>query len=445
MLIAVLLITLIMLIFAVVKGIFVGLPLLISLSLFMALAVGKGFKLIEVLNMSLKGAKKALIVLQIFILIGAITGAWMVSGTVPALVYYGASLMNPHWFLLFIFLICSLVSMMLGTAFGTVGTVGLAFMLMAKSGGADLAMTAGAIISGAYFGDRSSPMSSSANLVAHITGTELYSNIKNMMLTALVPFILSIGFFSFLSSKMAFSRFDLSLNDQIAETFVIQPLVVLPALLILVLALFKVPVKLSMSASIITAALIAWFIQGTPALELFRAIVLGFRLPSSNALAAIIGGGGIISMWKAAVVVTTSSALAGIFEGTQMLSAVETLIQRAKTRFSIFSTTVLVSALNCAIGCNQSIAIILTEQLMRRTYESGNQSKSQLAVDIENTGVVIAALTPWNIAAFVPTSTLGLDPYSYLPYAFYIYSIVLVAILWSAISQKFNFKRQLSR
>lgn len=444
MLIGVLIITLIMLVFAVIKGIFVGFPLLISLCLFIALAVSKGFKLNEVLSLSLKGAKKALIVLQIFILIGAITGAWMVSGTVPSLVYYGASIMNPQWFLLFTFLICSLVSMMLGTAFGTVGTVGLAFMLMARSGGADLAMTAGAIISGAYFGDRSSPMSSSANLVAHITGTELYSNIKNMMLTALIPFILSLAFFGILSLNQDFNAFDLSLNKNIATTFVTQPIVVFPALLILVLALFKVPVKLSMSASIVTAALIALFIQQTPPIELIRAIVLGFKLPPTNSLSAIIGGGGIISMWKAAVVVTTSSALAGIFEGTQMLSAVETLIQRAKTRFFIFGTTVIVSTLNCAIGCNQSIAIILTEQLMRKTYESGNQSKAQLAVDIENTGVVIAALTPWNIAAFVPTSTLGLDPYSYLPYAFYLYSIVLIAILWSALSSKLNFKRHLS-
>lgn len=443
MLVGVLVITLIMLIFAVIKGIFVGFPLVLSLFMFMALAVQKGFKPKVVLQMSLNGARKALIVLQIFVLIGAITGAWMVSGTVPSLVYYGALLMNPKWFLLFAFLICSLVSMMLGTAFGTVGTVGLAFMLMAKSGDANLAMTAGAIISGAYFGDRSSPMSSSANLVAHLTGTELYDNIKNMMLTALIPLILSVFFFGYLSMKQNFTAFDLTMNQNITSTFYVSWITVTPAILILILAILKLPVKKSMLASIILAAFIALALQHKNPLELLRAIALGFNLPSDNPLASIIGGGGIISMWKAAVVVTTSSALAGIFEGTQLLSAVEKNIQQATSRLSIFATTVVVSALNCAIGCNQSIAIIMTEQLMRQTYKNGNLSKSQLAVDIENTGVVIAALTPWNIAAFVPTSTLGLDPYSYLPYAFYIYSIVIVAFIWAALNSKFKIKRHL--
>lgn len=443
MLIAVLLITLSLLILAVINGIFVGYPLILSLLLFMAVAVKLGFPLKQVLQMSVKGAKKALIVLQIFILIGAITGTWMVSGTVPGLVYYGVNLMDPQWFLLYVFLICSLVSMMLGTAFGTVGTVGLAFMLIAKSGGADLAMTAGAILSGAYFGDRSSPMSSSANLVAHLTHTQLYDNIKNMMLTAALPFVIAVIGFGALSLNLNLGSFDLSLNNQLTQTFQINPLVILPAVLILVLAMLRVPVKRAMIASVVTAALLALFVQQVSLLKLFDAVVFGFKLPANNPLSAIIGGGGIVSMWKAAVVVTTSSALAGIFEATQMLRSVENKLSRARTRFQIFSTTILVSTLNCAIGCNQSIAIILTEQLMSRTYEAAGQSKSQLAVDIENTGVVIAALTPWNIAAFVPTSTLGMDPYSYLPYAIYIYSIVLVAFLWSGVSNKFKNKRQL--
>lgn len=443
LLVAVLLITLCLLLLAVVNGIFVGFPLILSLLMFMAVAIRQGFAIKEVLHMSFKGAKKALIVLQIFVLIGAITGSWMISGTVPGLVYYGVSLMNPQWFLLYVFLICSLVSMMLGTAFGTVGTVGLAFMLIAKSGGADLAMTAGAILSGAYFGDRSSPMSSSANLVAHLTDTSLYQNIKNMMLTALLPFVIALVSFGALSLNLNLGGFDLSLSTQLTQTFNLELLVVLPAVLILVLAMLRVPVKRSMTASIVVAALLALLMQHVSAWELLKAVVFGFKLPEANPLSTIIGGGGIISMWKAAVVVTTSSALAGIFEGTQMLSAVEAKLSQAKTRFQIFSTTILVSALNCAIGCNQSIAIILTDQLMRRTYEAGGQSKSQLAVDIENTGVVIAALTPWNIAAFVPTSTLGMDPYSYLPYAVYLYSIVIIAFIWSALSDKLKNTRQL--
>lgn len=435
-LIVVLLITMSLLLFSVIKGIFVGFPLLISLLLFAYLGSRKGFSVREIASMAFTGAKKALIVLRIFVLIGAITGIWMASGTVPAIVYYGIHYMNPDYFILFTFLICAGVSFLLGTSFGTVGTVGIALMLMAKTGQVSLSVTAGAIMAGAYFGDRASPMSSSANLVAHLTQTELYENIKDMFKTAAMPLMLSLLAYLYLSGTNPIDSSSSSLLAEIQKAFSISWIVLLPAFAVLLLALFRVNVRKSMLVSIILAAVIAYGVQGYDFESILRYICLGFKMDQSGPLEKIIAGGGIISMWKAAVVVTSSSAMAGIFEGTKLLIQLEELILKAKGRFNQFLSTAAVSILTASIGCNQSIAIILTEQLMRRSYERETKKKNQLAIDIENTGVVFAALIPWNIAAFVPTSTLGVNPYSYLPFAIYLYLIPIFQLITIKIDGK---------
>ena len=157
------------LIFSVLKGIYVGIPLFLSFLTFALISWKRGFSLKDIYTMSYNGSKKSFVVLKIFLFIGAITSVWMAAGTVPGIVYYGIKFMNPKFFILYSFLICTLVSFLLGTALGTVSTAGLALIVMARSGNMNLNIAAGAIMAGAYFGDRCSPMSSSANLVANLT------------------------------------------------------------------------------------------------------------------------------------------------------------------------------------------------------------------------------------------------------------------------------------
>ena len=187
-----LLITFCILVFSILQGVFIGYPLLLGYVIFAYISYCRGFKLKEVARMSLNGGKKALIVIKIFGLIGAITGIWMASGTVPAIIYYGINYMSADFFILYTFLITCVVSFLLGTSLGTVSTVGIALILIARTGNVNLNIVAGAIMAGAYFGDRCSPMSSSASLVATLTNTKLYTNIYNMVLTSVMPFSISI-------------------------------------------------------------------------------------------------------------------------------------------------------------------------------------------------------------------------------------------------------------
>lgn len=417
------------LLLSIYHGIFVGIPLVIGLFIFIFISWKRGFSLKAICMMSFNGGKKSFVVLKIFILIGAITAIWMAAGTVPAIVYYGIKLMNPNYFILYAFLISSLVSVLLGTSLGTASTVGLALIVMAKGGNVDLNLAAGAIIAGAYFGDRCSPMSSSANLVANLTETDIFTNIRNMISTSAIPFIISIVLYTIFSLEQPLSFVGSSVDSEILHSFHIDWLVLLPAILIIVFSVFKVNVKSSMLFSILIAVLLSVFIQHYSIKNIINYLFFGFYLTPDNPLYSIIKGGGIISMWKASLVVYVSCALAGIFAGTNMLNSVEKILARARTRTELFAYTIVVSILTAAFGCNQSMATVLTNQLVASTYQEKNIDKYTLALDLENTGIVLAALIPWNIAAYVPTTTMDVSPVGFVPYAFYLYLLPLVCLI----------------
>ena len=233
-----LVITFVMLMFSIYKGIFIGYPLLISFFIFVIISLRKGYSITAISKMAYDGGKKSFVVLKIFILIGAITAIWMSSGTVPSIVYYGINLMNPNYFIFYAFIISSLVSFLLGTSLGTVSTVGLALIVMAKSGEVNTSISAGAIIAGAYFGDRCSPMSSSANLIANLTETELFINIKNMLKSAVLPFILSLILYFVVSLSSPLNTASGGIDKAIVKSFEISILALLPSIIILVLSIF---------------------------------------------------------------------------------------------------------------------------------------------------------------------------------------------------------------
>lgn len=424
-----------MLVFSIFKGIFVGYSLLLGFFIFAFTAWRRGFNVRDICKMSLNGGKKALNVILILLLIGGITGVWMASGTIPAILYWGIKYMNPSYFILFAFMLCCAVSFLLGTSFGTISTVGVAFILMAKSGNVSVHATAGAIIAGAYFGDRCSPMSSSAYLVASITKTNLYTNIRNMLKTSLIPMILSAIIYFFLSMNQPLHFTQSRLDTDITTFFYINWVALLPAIVFLVFSVLRINVKISMLVSIAAASVVSFVLQHDKPLEILRFITLGFQLNASSPLKDILKGGGIVSMWKASLVVFVSCALSGLFEGTNMLKNVEKLLQSAKTRYALFLYTAVTGIATAAFGCSQTISIVLTHQLMNKSYQDANVDDTQLAVDLENTSVVLAALIPWNIAAFVPSVTLGVSSTGFIPYAFYLYLIPAITVITLMISE----------
>jgi Na+:H+ antiporter, NhaC family len=427
-LLATLIISFVLLLICAIKGYFIAYPLATSMVLFILMLLRRGFQLQSLLKMAYLGSKKSFSVISVLLLIGAVTAIWIAAGTVPAIVYYGVQLISPQYFVLAAFMLTSLVSLLLGTSFGTVSTIGIALMIMASSSDVNPHLIAGAIIAGAYVGDRCSPMSSSANLIAVVTKTKLYHNIQNMWASAWLPLIISIFLYWLLSLfnpvQVANQTFLVSLNN----TFQIHPIDLLPAATILLLSLIRVEVKRSMLISIGIAVAIALFYQHYPILELLKFMLVGFRLDESNPLQTILLGGGIVSMLKVSIVVIISTAFVGIFAGTQLLSTIERRLDRVESRSDRFLSTCLIGIGSSAFGCTQTIAILLTQQLVEKKYKENEKGNAKLALDLENTVVVIAPLIPWNIAGLVPATILMTDP-GFIPFAFYLYLIPLLNLI----------------
>lgn len=426
----------ILLIYSIYRDMFIGIPLTICFFIFCFIAYKRGYSFKEIMKMSYKGGKKSFIVSEVLILIGMITASWMASGTVQGMVYYGIEFMNPRYFVVYAFMICTVISFILGTAFGTVGTVGLSLMVMAKSGGLNSNIAAGAIVAGAYFGDRCSPMSSSAHLIANLTETDLYENIKNMFKTAIIPYGISLFIYIFISTEYPLNFTQNKINEEIIKNFNISFLVLLPAILILALSVFKVNVKISMSLSIVLAFFISCFYQGIKIQDFMKYLFFGYSIPKEIFLSSIIKGGGVISMLKAIFMTFVSCSLAGLLDSAGFLKGIHSLFDGVNSRCRLFIATAIISVLTAAFGGNQSIAIVLTIQIMKDFYDKMEIDKYQFAVNIENTAVVLSPMVPWNISGVIPAMTLGVSSLKYLPYAFYIYFIPIINMIFIKIISK---------
>jgi Na+:H+ antiporter, NhaC family len=419
-----LLVSFVLLVVSVLQGVFVAYPLLVAMAIVLVTLRSRGFGWNALLSMASAGSKKSLPVLSVLLLIGALVAVWIAAGTVPALVYYGVQLIHPRSFILAAFGLTALVSWLIGTSFGAVGTVGIALMIMANGSGVSSHPIAGAIIAGAYVGDRCSPMSSSAHLVASVTGTRLLTNIQRMWRSSLLPLALTSGIYGLLSWFHP-TRLDRTFTDEMAIWFNLHPLTLLPAVLILGLALLRVEVKRSMLISTACAGAIALTLQSYSLPELSHFAVAGFQLNSGTALDSILTGGGLLSMARVSLVVILSTAFVGLFAGTHCLSVVKRWLPHNPSPARRFLTTVLIGTASAAFGCTQTIAILLTQDLVSAEYPHSATGASDLALDLENTVVVISPLIPWNIAGLVPATVLMTDA-GFVPYAVYLYLLPLI-------------------
>ncbi len=293
---------------------------------------------------------------------------------------------------------------------------GVICMLISDAAGLNPLLTGGAVLSGSFFGDRCSPMSSSAQLVCALTRTDIYVNLKSMCRTCVVPLVLSCVLYVVLSGSLDGTAVDTNLAALFKDNFSLHWATFLPALIILILAVCRVDVKYAMGVSIAGAVVIAMVFQGTGFEELLACMWSGYRAEEGSRLAVLMNGGGIMSMVEVGIIVLISSSYAGIFSSTPLLSGVKSALMRTSKTFTPFGTVVVTSLLSCAVSCNQSLATILTCQMCDKLYTK----REDLALAMENTVIVLAALIPWGIAGAVPIATIG-APMECMLYAFYLY------------------------
>ncbi len=403
--------------------IFAGIPLLAALAagyfLFFGYGRYRGYGGASLLQMSLEGVRMVKNILLLFILIGILTALWRAAGTIPAIVYYAAGLIQPSVFLVLAFWLNSVVSFLTGTSFGTAATMGVVCMTVASSLGIDTVWAGGAVLSGAYFGDRCSPVSSSALLVAELTQTDIFHNVRLMMKTALVPFAATSAVYGaagwYLPVGPAAASADI--GALFSSHFAIDGLVLLPAAVILVFMIGRASVKKAMLVSIAAAAVISIVYQQASWQEILSVSLTGYYA-DDPVLGAMINGGGIWSMAEVTAIVCLSSSYAGLFEGTGLLLPVKEKAEWLGKKISPAAAVLASAAATAAITCNQALAVVLTRQLC----EKAEPDRQRLAILLENTVIVICGLIPWSIAAAVPLASIGASSQSIFT-ALYLYLI----------------------
>ena len=396
-----------------------------DLSILYALAAGlvifcgyarmKGFGPRRIALMLVSGIKTAKNILIVFLLIGMLTALWRACGTMPVIICYAVEAIRPETIVVMTFLLTCGVSMLTGTSFGTAATMGAICMTVGRSMGADPLWLGGAVLSGSFFGDRCSPVSTSALLVAELTGTNIFDNIKKMFRTAWVPFFLTCAVYALAGWLMQGGGAAVGLWETFGAEFHLHWLTLLPAAVILVLSQFRVNVKLAMSASILTAAVTAAVFQRMGLGEILYTAAMGYRA-ADREVGALLNGGGIISMLNVSAIICISSSYSGIFKETALLTGVKGLILSISRKITPFGGIMVTSVITSMVACNQSLAIMLTSQLCAEV----EPDREQFAIDIENSTVTIAPLVPWSIAGGVPLATIG-GPTACILFACFLY------------------------
>ncbi len=405
--------------------------LLIGYGLFFSYGMYKGCTPRELFLQSWNKVRSIAAILVVFALIGMLSATWRACGTIPLIVQSSLHFLHPSYFLLLTFVLCALVSMLMGTAYGTAATVGIICMTMGNMLGLDPAYLGGAILSGAYFGDRMSPLSTTVFLVSMLTKTDVYANVKRMLRSMVLPLGITCLLYVFWGWQPHVPEVQLMVLDSFDKKFHLSWIVLSPAVLIIFLVVLKVQVRSVLACSTLLAAILCMTVQGMSFMELMKTLVYGFK-SSDAAVGALFNGGGVLSMLSVAAIVGISSSYVGLFEVSHLLDSLKGRIHFLASKVGVFPALLLTSIITCAVACNQIMGIIVSTDLCKDMYEK----VEDMAIPLENSAVVIAPLIPWSIASSVPFVTVG-APTSSIMYAAFLYVIPALALL-GAVKQRFS-------
>lgn len=385
-----------------------------------------GYKWIEIEEMLFSSFKNIGNVIMILFLIGMMIGIWIAIGTVPTMIYYGLKTINPRYFLVLSFISTSIVSMAVGTAVGTASTIGLALISIAESLGLSMPLAAGAIISGSYVGDRMSPVSSIANITAHSTGTDLMDMVYHMFYTALPAYltaaliylVIGLNSQSVINQSNNFSDLISLLNDH----FFISFWMLLPPIVIIILALMRMPTIINLSLNIIFSIFLGVFIVGKNWSELLNIMFGGFtEMTGISFIDNIISRGGLTSMLELISLIIFAVILGGILEQIGVLDSIlKPFLKHIKEKLHLLSVTFFSSIISAVLGCNQFLAVFLPARMLIKYYDKMEFERKDLARALGDSGLVFSPLIPWNVNALMMTAVLGVKTLDYMYFAFFI-------------------------
>lgn len=422
-------------------------PLMIGTAVAALMAMKAGFKWNEIEESMYKGIKLALPAVVIIILVGLTIGAWIGGGIVATMVFYGLKIMSPSFFLVSICVICAAVSLSIGSSWSTMATIGVAGMGIGLSMGIPAAMVAGAVISGAYFGDKLSPLSDTTNLAAGLTGTDLFEHIKCMLVSTIPALLISLIVYWFLGrnevdgNTASFADIERTMAS-LQENFVLSPWLLIVPLAVIVFVMFKVPAIPALGVGIVLGFFSQIYVQGDAWSIAVSTLQNGYVIDTGNHMVdELFNGGGIEAMMYTVSLTIVAMTFGGVLENTGMLQAiVQQILKWAKTAKRLIITTVL-SSFATNVSCSeQYISIVVPARMYAKSYEDQQLHSKNLSRAVEDGGTLTSVFVPWNTCGVFIFATLGVHAFQYAPYAILNFTVPLLSIILTLLGKSIVYR-----
>jgi NhaC family Na+:H+ antiporter len=391
----------------------------------------------------------------ILLMVGALAGTWLISGIIPTMIYYGLQILNPTIFLAACVIICAVISVATGSSWTTSATVGIALIGIAEALGISVGMTAGAILSGAYFGDKISPLSDTTNLAAAMAGTDLFTHIRYMMITTVPTITLTLLIFVIigLNLDVSGSTDTTAILNSIETTFTITPWLFLVPALVILLIVKKTSPLIALLAGTLLGAIAALVFQpgivaqiaGTESLDfisgykgIMQAITVDTAIITDDEkLNDLFSSGGMAGMLGTIWLILCAMVFGGIMEAIGALSRISTaLLNLFHTTFGLFASTVFSCLALNATASDQYLAIVVPGKMFAKAYKDKGLAPENLSRTLEDSGTVTSVLVPWNTCGAYHSGVLGVPTLTYIGYAFFNYLSPFMTLLFAAFSIK---------
>lgn len=401
------------------------LPLIFSTIVACIVAWTSGFTWIELETGILKTFGSVLQALLILMLIGMIIGSWITGGIVPSIIYYGVDILSPKFFLAGTFLVCIMSSVATGSSWTAIGTIGVALIGIGQGLGIPVGMTAGAIVSGAYFGDKLSPLSENTNMGSALVGVNVYEHIRHLLYSSVPAFLVSLILFVIIGLK--YGSYDLDLENinilmrGIEDQFVISPWMLIMPIVIIIVAVLKIPAIPGLLISYSVGVVAAIFIQGHSINEIINATQYGYVSETGVEMVdRLLTKGGLNNMMYTVSLIVCATSFGGTLDTTGMLESILNKIKPLiKSIASIIASATITSLLVNIFTGDQALSIILPSSMYKDIFKKKGLALKNLSRCAADGGTVTSPIVPWNVCGVYVVSTLGVSTLSYLPYSFF--------------------------
>ncbi|MDB9827737.1 sodium:proton antiporter [Flavobacteriaceae bacterium] len=429
--------------------------LLIGAAAGIGLGLFKGFIFKNMMSQVAENLKSVTGAIVILLFVGALSGTWLISGIIPSMIYYGLNILHPSIFLPACLIICAIISIATGSSWTTSATVGIALIGISKAIGIPVEMSAGAIISGAYFGDKLSPLSDTTNLAPAISGSDLFTHIKYLTITTIPTITISLLIFIILNFYMVSSgpTDNTILLEAISQTFNITPLIFIVPLIVIILIIKKTPPIIALFTGTILGAIFALIFQQDILVQLsdydsltfegaysavVNSITVDTNIESGNLeLNDLFTSGGMLGMMNTIWLVISAMVFGGVMESIGALRIITTsLLNLGKSTFSLFASTAgSCLAINLTTS-DQYLAIVIPGKMFEKAFKEKNLAPENLSRTLEDTGTVTSVLIPWNSCGAYQSSVLGVSVFDYFFYAIFNWLSFFMTLIVAGLNYK---------